>query len=64
MIAKDLLETIRSRLEEREAQLLDLKLAGYSRDEIANTLGYSTRTVDRILKDKITPVILALTSET
>jgi len=64
VIAKDLLETIRSRLEEREAQLLDLKLAGYSRDEIANTLGYSTRTVDRILKDKITPVILALTSET
>jgi len=63
VIAKDLLETIRSRLEEREAQLLDLKLAGYSRDEIANTLGYSTRTVDRILKDKITPVILALTSE-
>lgn len=64
VIARDLLDTIRSRLEEREAHLLDLKLAGHSREEIATALGYSTRTVDRILKDKITPVILALTAET
>ena len=64
MIARDLLDTIVSRLKEREAHLLYLKLAGHSRDEIATALGYSTRTFDGILKDKIIPVILALTAET
>ena len=63
VIARDLLEVIRSRLKEKEALLLDLKLAGYSRDEIADALGYSTRTVDRLIREKIVPVILELTSE-
>ena len=63
IIAQDLLETIRSRLKEKEALLLDMKLAGHSRDEIAEALGYSTRTVDRLIKEKIVPIILELTSD-
>jgi len=63
VIAQDLLETIRSRLKEKESLLLDMKLAGHSRDEIAEALGYSTRTVDRLIKEKIVPIILELTSE-
>ncbi len=62
-IARDLLESIRGRLRDKEAALLDMKLAGHSREEIADALGYSTRTVDRLLKEKIVPVILELTSE-
>ena len=63
VIAADLLEAIRARLRDKEAVLLDMKLAGHSRDEIAEALGYSTRTVDRLIKEKIVPVILELTSE-
>jgi hypothetical protein len=48
VIARDLLETIRSKLEEREAQLLDLKLAGHSRDEIGQCAAVGTITVTKI----------------